>query len=263
MSPNGWDNGKIDIFANDPRTQSQAIDLTGGGVLVLFTQDAHAHAHTHTNTIAKQADALLRWLGTPKGFTVYLWWRDDPRLIGAKEWPSRNSVNGGWATVGKPAVHIYRQEEWERVLIHETIHAMNWDWTMPSKPLPCWGLKSTDTVSPYLAEAWTELYAEWLWCGWMNQSWDAQRTWQDHQAAQILARAKHAWEEETNIFAYYVLKAALAPHVEFLWFFGNGKTAEERQHILCTMVQPTLANLRKTAKHTAPVAMSMRMTHVA
>ena len=244
---------------SESSTQSYAVDLTGGGVLVIFTTAAD---NARIKVIAQDTDALLRWLGTPQGFTVYLWWRNDPRTITNTEWPSRNSVNGGWATVGQPAVHIYRQEEWERVLIHETIHAMKWDWDMPTKPLPCWGLKATDTISPHLAEAWTELYAEWLWCGWFNKSWASQRTWQDNQAIQILARAKQSWKEETNVFAYYVLKAALAPHIEFLWFFGNGKTSEERQHILCTMIQPTLEQLRRTAKDTTPSAMSMRMTYI-
>lgn len=240
----------------EPATSSHAVDLVGGGILVIYTHDARS-----IPDIAKTTDALLRWLGTPRGFTVYLWWREDPRAIQANEWPSRDSVNGGWATPGKPNVHIYRQEEWERVLIHETIHAMNWDWKMPSKPLPCWGLNSTDSISPHLAEAWTELYAEWLWCGWFNTSWDTQRAWQDYQAVQILARAPSTWKEDTNVFAYYVLKAALAPHIEFLWVFGNGQSPEERQHVLCTLVQPHMERLRKLAKNTFPTALSMRMTY--
>lgn len=241
----------------DSRTQSYTVDLTTGGKLVLYTQDQQSIPN-----IAQTTDALLRWLGTPEGFTVYLWWRDDPRRLANNEWPSKDSVNGGWATPGSPNVHIYRQEEWERVLIHETIHAMKWDWIMPQNPLPCWGMNHDDHISPYLAEAWTELYAEWLWCGWFNKSWDKQRKWQDHQAIQILARASPTWKENTNIFAYYILKAALAPHTEFLWVFGNGKTPEEKNRVLCTMVKPHLERLRQHAKSETTSAISMRMTHM-
>ena len=139
---------------------------------------------------------------------------------------------------------------------------MKWDWVMPTTPMPCWGMNEDDHISPYLAEAWTELYAEWLWCGWFNQSWEKQRAWQDKQAIQILARAPKIWKEETNVFAYYILKAALAPHIEFLWMFGNGKHPEERRHVLCTMVKPHMEQLRHEAKVTAPTSISMRMTHI-
>ena len=159
-----------------------------------------------------------------------------------------------------PNVYIYRVEEYDRVLIHETIHAMKWDWEMPETPLPCWGLAQDAVVAPALFEAWTELYAEWLWCGWHDVPWEDQRAHQDDQAIQLLARAPSIWNEDTNLFAYYVLKAALAPHVAFLWVFGNGATPDERQRVLCGLVEPELRRLREVAAHTTPRALSMCMT---
>jgi len=249
-----WDEGAIVTFQQQSDVHAYAIDLYGGGTLILFTTK-------YNPDIAIQTDALLRWLGTPKGFTVNLWWRDDPRHIGATEWPSRRTVNGGWTYPNSTSIVIYRSEEWDRVLIHEVIHAMGWDWKMPSVPLPCWAMKATDSLQPALLEAWTELYAEWLWCGWHGIPWNEQRKWQEHQAVQILARRIHEpWHEDTNVFAYYILKAALAPHITFVWCFGNGTNAEESSAVLCGLVTPELERLRRIAATTTPTAMSLRMT---
>ncbi len=240
---------------NDRATQGCAVDLVRGGKLILYTQEPHTVAE-----IAATTDALFAWLGVPHGFTILLFWRHDPRVIQADEWPSKRTVNGGWAVPGSSEITVYRAEEWERVLLHESIHALEWDWHMPESPLPCWGLGDESVVQPALFEAWTELYAEWLWCGWHNVPWQVQRAWQDMQATQVLARAATNWKENTNIFAYYVLKAALAPHIEFLWVFGNGKNTAERTQVLCGLVEPELARLRAAASTTRPVALSMRMT---
>ena len=221
----------------------------------MWTQD-----ETMVERVAAEVDALLGWLGTPPGFTVHLWWRDDPRHIHATQWPTKREVNGGWAIPGIPKIYVYRTEEYDRVLLHETIHAMKWDWQMPERPLPCWGLTEDAVVMPALFEAWTELYAEWLWCGWHDVAWERQRAHQDDQATQLLARAPSPWSEDTNLFAYYVLKAALAPHVAFLWVFGNGATNEERHRVLCGLVEPALRRLRDIASRTPPRALSMRMT---
>lgn len=251
----GWDEGVILEFMNDVSTHCYTIDLTGGGQLILFTQDS-----TQIQTLAQQTDALFSWLGVPHGFTLKLWWRNDPRKLDAGEWPSKRNVNGGFTYAGSKVINVYRSEEWDRVLIHETIHALSWDWAMPSIPLPCWNFKDSDIISPALFEAWTELYAEWLWCGWHNVPWQLQRNWQNFQATQILSRANLAsnWNENTNVFAYYVLKAALAPHIGFLWIFGNGITEDERTHVLCDLVTPTLSKLR--SEKVRPIGFSLRMT---
>jgi len=121
-------------------------------------------------------------------------------------------------------------------------------------------MNKTDKLNPHLFEAWTELYAEWLACEWYGKPWERQRKWQDAQAVQLLARATHRWEENTSVFAYYVLKAALAPHFEFLWVFGQGTTDEEKKYVMCGLVTPELERLRTIAKHTTPQDMSLRMS---
>jgi hypothetical protein len=248
--------GELAKFQKRPDVKGYAVDLLGGGKLVLFTE-------AYDPTIAKETDAILQWLGTPKGFTVNLWWRDDPRYIEADGWPSRRTVNGGWTYQNSTSIVVYRSEEWDRVLIHEVIHAMGWDWNIPSVPLKCWNVGENAILQPSLLEAWTELYAEWIWCGWRNVPWEMQRGWQDEQAVQILARRiNKSWEEDTSVFAYYVLKAALAPHISFLLCFGGGETPDEKMSVLCGLVTPELERLRTLAKSAMPKGISLRMSKV-
>ncbi len=234
-------------------------ETAGGHSLVLYGTEAD---HRLGPRLAKETDCLLSWLGTPRPFHIYLWWRQDPRQLSKDAWPSRRTVNGGWTSVGSSAIFVYRAEEWDRVVLHEMIHALEWDWKMPTDPLPCWGLSTQAEVYPALFEAWTELLAEWLWCVWNKVPWTQQRAWQDEQAVQILARQRGPWNENTSVFAYYVLKAALAPHMALLWVHGNGHVDGIRDSLLCSMVEPELATLRSKASRTVPKDISLRMTKV-
>lgn len=259
LATSTWDGGLIRTYTEDPNTQVYAIDLVGSaGVLFLYTQTPET-----IQDIAANVDQLHEWLGTTPKFQTILLLIDAPREISATEWPSRISVNGGYTIPNSGRIVVYRKEEWERVLIHETIHALEWDWEMPTEPMPCWGFEDDEVVAPHLFEAWTELYAEWLWCGFFKVPWAAQRAHQDAQAIQILARdrvAHRPWRENTNVFAYYVLKAALAPHISFLWVARNGTTPTERQHILCDLTGPEMRRLKAEAAEEIPRAMSLRMS---
>jgi hypothetical protein len=258
------DAAKIHTFLAEPSITTTAWDI--GVHKVLFCAK-----HTEGKEGKKVAELcwkLWEWLGVRRPFTVVLWWRDDPRHIVAAEWPSKATVNGGWTHQNSTTIYIYRKEEWDRVFLHEMIHALGWDWKMPEKPLACWGLPTDSTTVPALFEAWTELYAEWLWCLWHSadfQTWEAQRTWQDAQALQILARyntlGMQSWHENTSVFAYYVLKAALAPHMDQLLLFGNGEDNDNnRDTVLCQLAASNLQALYEKAKHVKPTPISLRMT---
>jgi hypothetical protein len=254
-----WDEGAITTFVGNPAIQGTAWDIDNHTLVLYATQQ---DAATHGPGIAASCGKLWNWLGVTRPFTLVLWWRDDPREIAAEEWPSRATVNGGWTSQNSSVIYVYRSEEWDRVFLHEMIHALGWDWKMPEKPLPCWGLPTGSKVVPALFEAWTELYAEWLWCTWHATeygAWEAQRAWQDEQAKQILARAgaNPTWSENTSVFAYYVLKAALAPHIAELLLFGNGRTAEEREAVLCRIAVPGLHTL--SSQRVVPQPMTLRM----
>ena len=258
LEDSDWDEGVIRDFVERSDVQGVAVDLGDATLLFFGTADDIAH---DLPAVANQTRQMLSWLGVKGRFVFLLFWRNDLRHCGAKEWPSRRNVNGGWTVPGSREIVVYRREEWDRVFLHETIHTMEWDWTMPTRPLACWGLGDGAVVSPHLLEAWTELYAEWLWCGWHNVPWSVQRAYMDTQAIQILARQGDSdWNEDTSVFAYYILKAALAPAFPYLWTFRNGESEAERMAVLCHLVTPPLAELRRAAARTIPIPFSLRMT---
>jgi hypothetical protein len=74
---------------------------------------------------------------------------------------------------------------------------------------------------PHLGEAFTEFFAEWLWAiagakhiSDARSRWDYQRKCSESQAASIWSRIRtiSTDEDETNVFAYYVLKWVLMQH---------------------------------------------------
>jgi len=244
----------IATFLKDPSVKVYVYELQqSGGIVRLCTKNKDAF------DALPNLDALLTWLGVPRGFTVNLLWRDDPRHVDANAMPDKRNVNGGYAVQNSNTITVYRKEEYDRVVIHEVIHALGWDWNIGTTPLPCWNLGENAELTPHLFETWTELYTEYLYCIWYNIPWEAQMQWQRYQAVQILARAPKPWKETTNVFAYYVLKAALAKHIEFLCIVGK-PTTKEQQYILCELASSELAKLREEAAKVVLEPMSLRMT---
>lgn len=253
-----WDEGVIQTYMQRSDIQSIAYDLKKGHTLILTS---HLPVYQN-NAVAEELDRILMWLEPDRPFQVFLWLRDDPRSVKANEWPSRRSINGGWTIPGSSAICVYREEEWERVVLHEMIHALEWDWKMPTQPDACWSVHS-GIYTPALFEAWTELLAEWFWCAWKSVSWPTQRKWQEFQALQILARhyrTNSLWKENTSVFSYYILKTTLAPHMPFLWIHYNGDTEDERKKFLCKIVPSELHRLEKLAEKVIPTEISLCMT---
>lgn len=179
---------------------------------------------------------ILHFLGAPRGFQVN-WWRfPADRIVAPGAWPTRAEVNGGWTYMGNDQIWIFRDEEWDRVLIHECIHAFKWDAQVHGETKACLDRALNGTIMMAIFEAATELNAEWLYCiihsppsDFTGKTWTLQRRWQDEQAQQIVARSAIAahWTEDTSVFAYYVLKAVLARNMEtFLldWLAGTLNT---------------------------------------
>ena len=184
---------------------------------------------------ASWAFRILRFLGAPTGFTVNWWCIDKPRLVEPNMFPTRAEVNGGWAYRGRPAVWVFRLEEWDRVLIHECVHALNWDIYPSATVKACLEESINGTLVDALGEAATEIIAEWFWSiihspvkDITGVTWEKQKAWQLKQAGQILARCPEQWSEDTSVFAYYLLKAALAKEdtVFFLGWYSGDTSAE-------------------------------------
>jgi hypothetical protein len=167
---------------------------------------------------------LLGWMTQRQSVTWYWWDQPLPRILPANMDPRQEHLNGGWAIPGVPEVHVYRREEAHKVLLHESIHALGLD--VPQSLTDPVRVRFEGVLGrrlwPHLGEAFTELFAEWLWCiasATKKQgavaAWTAQLACSSRQAAQMWARIHDSLEpEDTNVFAYYVLKWVLMQHLE-------------------------------------------------
>ena len=150
--------------------------------------------------------------------------------------PSRDHINGGWAVPGVPEVHVYRREEAHKVLLHETVHALKLD--VPASMLDPVRAAFEHELGgrrlwPHLGEAYTELLAEWLWAiAGARSLADARRRWHLQQecargqAAIVWSRIRNLSEaEDTNVFAYYVLKYVLMLHEDYVLLTPTGSVS--------------------------------------
>jgi len=174
---------------------------------------------------------LLAWMSTETPVTWYWWDQPWTRHLPANTDPRKEHLNGGWAIPGVPEVHVYRREEAHKVMLHETIHALRLD--VPHALVEPVRRQFEDLFGrklwPHLGEAFTEFYAEWLWCvvpegttkaslgttskTSKNDRWIHQLQCSEGQAAAVWARIRDATaDEDTNVFAYYVLKWVLMQH---------------------------------------------------
>jgi hypothetical protein len=165
---------------------------------------------------------LMAWM-SDRPITWYWWDQPWARVLPAGVDPGPEHINGGWAVVGIPEVHVYRREEAHKVLIHECIHALGLD--VPESAIGSVRAKFESALGrrlwPHLGEAFTEFFAEWLWATAADSLATAKNRWafqlacSKRQAAQVWARIHDSREnEETNVFAYYVLKWVLMGHTE-------------------------------------------------
>jgi hypothetical protein len=164
---------------------------------------------------------LLAWL-SPRPVTWYWWDQPWVRRLPAGADPGRDHINGGWAVPGIPEVHVYRREEALKVMLHEAIHGLSLDVRAEMiEPVRRVFEKTLGRrLWPHLGEAFTEFFAEWLWAIGRSQSlvearrrWAAQMKCATTQAGQVWARIRDSREDEdTNIFAYMILKWVLMAH---------------------------------------------------
>jgi len=209
---------------------------------------------------------LMAWLSSRP--VVWYWW-DQPwaRVLPAGVDPGPEHVNGGWAVVGIPEVHVYRREEAHKVLIHECIHALGLD--VPESAIAPVRVKFESALGrrlwPHLGEAFTEFFAEWLWCivapslATAKNRWTAQLRCAESQAAQVWVRIHDSLEnEETNVFAYYVLKWVLMGHTETVLLAPD--TSVRLWYDWWLAARPALEKLRRSATHTESLDLRLGMT---
>lgn len=270
---NDFDHSLIKNFVEKSTTTSQTYVYDNDSLCVMTYDRSIENSSKHKQIIQTVGD-LLNFINVPKGFECYLFLIDEPKVLKEDEWPERKNVNSGFATPHSNEIFIYRSEEYERVILHECIHALGLDWDLHTNTniaktlFNCWKLEDDSVLYPHLFEAWTELYAEWLYFVFYAKPtdnlpilWDCQRAWQDNQAIQILARYKKIdkWIENTNVFAYYVLKACLAPMIGLLFLTKTGKDSNESIKLLCHNVHIRLDELKAIAEKTAPKKIALIM----
>lgn len=220
------------------RTAAWARELTGMRVAVWRSVRDPRTGHTIHCISDRRAGALtpdlvlglrlLAWMRSPAAGAPVTWfWWDQPwsRALPARMVPGRDHVNGGWAVPGVPEVHVYRREEAHKVLLHETVHALGLD--VPVELVnPVREAFERELggrrLWPHLGEAYTELLAEWLWTiagarslPDVRRRWHLQRECAERQAAIVWSRIRGlpaGAAENTNVFAYYVLKYVLMRH---------------------------------------------------
>lgn len=113
-------------------------------------------------------------------------------------------VNGGSSFKDDTsAICIYRREESPKVLIHEFIHALGLDITVPPP----------DTAR--LFEAYTEAIAEWLYIIYIGKPvWNKQIAYARDRANKLIKHFNGGqWKETTAAFAYYIMKYVLLTHI--------------------------------------------------
>ena len=211
---------------------------------------------------------IMAWMTHARPY-VWFWWDQDwERVLPARVDPGREHVNGGWAVPRVPEVHVYRREEALKVMIHESVHALGLDVdTAAIEPIRSqFEAALGRRLWPHLGEAYTELFAEWLWAvaGARSEAgavrrWLAQRACAERQAAAVWVRIRDSREDEdTNVFAYYVLKWVLMRHLReallqpshavqswFSWFQG---------------ARSALDTLADAAAHTEALELRLGMT---
>jgi len=212
---------------------------------------------------------LMTWL-SKKPVTWYWWDQPWTRNLPANTDPGPEHLNGGWAVPGVPEVHVYRREEALKVMIHETIHArlMDVKRALVAPVLVRFETALGRRLWPHLGECYTELFAELLWAvssakslADVTRRWSHQLHCSEKQAGQVWARIHDSREnEETNVFAYYVLKWVLMRRPEvflspnhcvtrwFAWFeearprleeLGRMHSVSESQNVSLAMTCPT------------------------
>jgi hypothetical protein len=142
-----------------------------------------------------------------------------------------NEVNTGFSTIGcqtHTAITIYREEEWLKVLIHELFHNLDLDFSdmdigeSKKNLYEIFKLQSEYEIAETYTEVWGRIINVVVSCTVKSNSYDdfsqlfiksmeEERLFTLKQAAVILDRITSVkeYKEESNIFCYYILTAAL------------------------------------------------------
>lgn len=148
-------------------------------------------------------------------------------------------VNGGVTWAAMNMILVYREEEWEKVLLHELLHYFGFDYfpqglmEVDSQIAKQFSIEASTPRGLGLNEAYIEALTSIIYvayivlCGRSRSSafttfkslWrSAMRFTQNHYIKQIVKLQTHygklAWRESTHVFSYYVCKACLLHNLD-------------------------------------------------
>lgn len=187
----------------------------------------------------------------PSTFTVYLYLTSLPKelVVGANTVLGANEINTGMTIVDHNEIVIYREEEWYKVLIHESFHALGIDFArLDTKQTGGQNMiKSMFYVNStiLLSEAYTEFWANLLnllfvsffdtvtkkeFTQRFKVSLKEEKKFKLLQLVKVLdymgmeyseffSNPHNRFSEDTNVFAYYVLGGILVFYAEAFMFF--------------------------------------------
>jgi hypothetical protein len=170
-----------------------------------------------------------------------------------------NSGETSFVNSKRRDVTVWRVEDWSKVLLHELLHAFNWDHLVP---------KTSDNQSEALVETMaTILHCQLLGgpLGW-STILETERKW---MIQHVRALISYQWKpDKTSVRSYYILKAALIFALpEFArWLRQTDQTMSQMHNSWKAMasdcVAKLLSNLSKTTNTFNPASsacLSMRM----
>jgi hypothetical protein len=177
----------------------------------------NAVTNANPKFVADYIAAVIEWIASfrcssthVEKLSIDLWWTPFRKVWRPLEQPEVGmcEVNSGeTAFIGKRErrIRIWRQEDWHKVVLHELLHAFDFDRLCGNTHPERW-LHESETLVEVVALI---LHCQLLGgpgAGW-RQILQLERNWMAQQVA-ILLRTK--WSApDTAVFSYYVLKAAL------------------------------------------------------
>jgi len=132
---------------------------------------------------------IFQAFGPPKGQWRLVWFANKKKRTFPKGPVKPIDINGGYAYACRPDIIIYREEEVERVLVHELLHASCTD-----------DMNQPEEIREVLTESWAELFLIAILCNNLAKAkklWNIQAQWIVDQETVLKGvvntRADYAW----------------------------------------------------------------------
>lgn len=178
--------------------------------------------------MVRRLQCLRTLFASEKAFTIYFVPTFDTRALPTKSRAeiSTDHINGGVTRIVSNAIYVYRLEESDKVMLHETlhhmpIHSIQWDATEIERLTGINDLLINEAV----VECWAEVLHVLMVAHELafnnrvvERMLELEKRWAAEQVAKLKRHFRGGeWKERTNSFCYFVIREILLRHVhEFL-----------------------------------------------